>query len=268
MSNVASDTVTPSPAASRRLKPIRLRLIGSNLGLFLTPLLITAGCVWLYRYRWDLDPDNNRIQRQLEWGRRLRPQIEQHISITLWSALFVLLIAVPLGVFLTRPRYRRIGSPVLAVATSGQAIPAYGLLVFALGLLGRGAWAMIWALTLFTLLPVLRNTIVGLDQVSPSVIEAARGMGLTRLQVLRSIELPLAVPVILAGVRTALVINVGMAALGFVIGAGGLGVTINAGLDLRLDSVLLVGAVLTALIALMVDWFAAIVERTLRPAGL
>ncbi|MFV0306936.1 MAG: ABC transporter permease [Desertimonas sp.] len=255
-------------AGAERDAAVRLRLVRGNVALLVTPVVIAAGTWWLHRYRWNLDPDNNRISRQLDWERRLRPQLEQHVSVTLWSALFVLLIAVPLGIVLTRPRWRQLGAPVLTVATSGQAIPAYGLLVFSLGLLGRGTWAMIWALTLFTLLPVLRNTIVGLDQVDPAVIEAARGMGYTKSQVLRRIELPLAVPVILAGVRTALVINVGMAALGFVIGAGGFGVTINAGLDLRLDGVLIVGAVATALIALTVDWVAALAERALRPPGL
>jgi osmoprotectant transport system permease protein len=169
---------------------------------------------------------------------------------------------------LTRPRYRRFGGPVLAVATSGQAIPAFGLLVLAFAWLGRGQWTTIWALTLFTLLPVIRNTMVGLDQVDSAVIEAGRGMGLTRRQVLRQIEIPLAVPVILAGIRTALVITVGMATLAFLIGGGGLGATINAGIGLSRDLVLVTGAGLTALVALSVDWLAALIEKALRPRGL
>src|SRR5690606_37260617 len=143
--------------------------------------------------------------------------------LTLWSTILTIAIAVPLGILLTRSRYRRLAGPVLAVATSGQAVPALGLLVLAFAWLGSDAWTAIWALTFFTILPVLRNTMVGLDQVSRSVIEAGRVMGLTTGQVLRSIELPLAVPVILAGIRTALVINVGMAALAYLIGGGGLG---------------------------------------------
>jgi len=207
-------------------------------------------------------------ERALNWDRNLRPQLEQHLSITIWATLFTILIAVPLGILLTRARYRRFGGPILAVATSGQAVPAFGLLVLAFAWLGRGQWTTIWALTLFTLLPVLRNTMVGLEQVDRSVIEAGRGMGLTAGQVLRRVELPLAVPVILAGVRTALVITVGMAALAFLIGGGGLGVTINAGLGLSRDLVLITGAGLTALVALTVDWIAALVERALRPRGL
>ncbi len=248
-------------------RPPALRLIRGNLGLAVTPVvvIVTAYLLW-----WNYGRSDRIFQdeRALSWSRNLRPQLEQHLSISFWATFFTVVIALPLGVILTRPATRRLGTPILAVATSGQAIPAFGLLVLAFAWLGRGPWATIWALTLFTLLPVLRNTMVGLEQVDPSVIEAGRGMGLTRRQVLRQIELPLAVPVILAGVRTALVITVGMAALAFLIGGGGLGATIDAGLGLRRDLVLITGAGLTALVALSVDWIAAIVERTLRPRGL
>lgn len=243
---------------------MRLR---SNLALLVTPLLISLGALalWLNYQRADKIFQD---RRALDWSRNLRPQLEQHLSITFWAATFTVLIAVPLGIVLTRPRYRRFGGPVLAVATSGQAIPAFGLLVLAFAWLGRGQWTTIWALTLFTLLPVIRNTMVGLDQVDSAVIEAGRGMGLTRRHVLRQIEIPLAVPVILAGIRTALVITVGMATLAFLIGGGGLGATISAGIGLSRDLVLITGAGLTALVALSVDWLAALIEKALRPRGL
>ena len=241
--------------------------VRSHLALMITPLIITAGAaaLWINYQRADKIFQD---RRALDWGRNLRPQLEQHLSITFWATAFTVLIAVPLGIVLTRPRYRRFGSPVLAIATSGQAIPAFGLLVLAFAWLGRGQWTTVWALTLFTLLPVIRNTMVGLDQVDASVIEAGRGMGLTRRQVLRQIEIPLAVPVILAGIRTALVITVGMASLAFLIGGGGLGATINAGIGLSRDLVLVTGAGLTALVALSVDWLAALIEKALRPRGL
>lgn len=250
-----------------RPRPLALRLIKGNAGLVVAPLVIVLGAVALvvnYQRADRIFQD----ERALNWDRNLRPQLEQHLSITIWATFFTILVAVPLGILLTRARYRRFGGPILAVATSGQAVPAFGLLVLAFAWLGRGQWTTIWALTLFTLLPVLRNTMVGLEQVDRSVIEAGRGMGLTAGQVLRRVELPLAVPVILAGVRTALVITVGMAALAFLIGGGGLGVTINAGLGLSRDLVLITGAGLTALVALTVDWIAALVERALRPRGL
>lgn len=247
--------------------PPGFRLVKTNIGLFVTPLIILIGGATLYLYVQRADKIFQ-DERALDWDRNLRPQLEQHLSITMWSTLFTIVMAVPLGILLTRPRYKRAGSPILAVATSGQAIPAFGLLVLAFAWLGRGPWTTIWALSLFTLLPVLRNTMVGLEQVDRSVIEAGRGMGLTKRQTLRHIELPLAVPVILAGVRTALVITVGMAALAYLIGGGGLGATISAGLKLSRDLVLITGAVMTALVALTVDWIAALIEKTLRPSGL
>jgi osmoprotectant transport system permease protein len=262
----AAGSVEQIPPARGGLPP-GVRLIKSNAGLFVTPIIVIVGSVLLYAYNQRADKIFQ-DERALDWERNLKPQLEQHLSLTLWSTVFTILMAVPLGILLTRPRYRRAGSPILAIATSGQAIPAFGLLVLAFAWLGRGPWTTIWALSLFTLLPVLRNTMVGLEQVDQNVIEAGRGMGLTKRQALRQIELPLAIPVILAGIRTALVITVGMAALAYLIGGGGLGATISAGLKLSRDLVLITGAVMTALVALTVDWIAALIEKTLRPSGL
>lgn len=235
--------------------------------LALTPvaLLLLSGALWWFVSSADKDLQETSA---LDWDTKLYPQLGQHFSLTLWSTLWVLLIAVPLGVILTRPRFSRFSGPLLAAASSGQAIPAYGLFVIMFTWLGRGAGTAVVALVVFTVLPVLRNTMVGLEQVSESAVEAGRGMGMTRLQALRHIELPLAVPVILAGVRTALVINVGMASLAFIIGGGGLGITINSGIKLSRDLVLFTGAAVTALLALTIDWLAAVVERVLRPRGL
>ncbi len=243
-----------------------LTSLADNKGLIAAPVAIAALAYGLF-YLVDSAELSTVEERNLGWD-VVRPQILDHLYLTFWSTVFVILIAVPLGVFLTRPAYRKLSGPILAVATSGQALPAYGLVVLAFTLMGRGQWTMIWALVLFALLPVLRNTMVGLDQVNASVIEAGRGMGLTRRQVLRKIELPLAVPVILAGVRTALVINVGMATLGFLIGGGGLGIGISTGIKLSRELVIVVYTGLTAVVALSVDWVAAVIERVLRPKGL
>ena len=264
----AADPADAAPDSNRNSElPPGLRLIKSNAGLFITPIIVIGGAIALYLYNQSADKIFQ-DERALDWDRNLRPQLEQHLSLTLWSTVFTILMAVPLGILLTRPKYKRAGIPILAVATSGQAIPAFGLLVLAYAWLGSSPWTTIWALSLFTLLPVLRNTMVGLEQVDQNVIEAGRGMGLTKRQALRQIELPLAIPVILAGVRTALVITVGMASLAFLIGGGGLGTTISAGLKLSRDLVLITGAVMTALVALSVDWIAALIEKTLRPSGL
>ncbi|CAN5752200.1 ABC transporter permease [soil metagenome] len=236
-------------------------------GLVAAPFVLATLAVLLRFYVVGYDKDFIETSA-LAWDSNLLPQIRQHLALTGWSTLWVLLIAIPLGVVLTRPSFRKVSGAFLTVANSGQALPAYGLFVVLFMWQGRGTRTAILALVIFTVLPVLRNTMVGLDQVSADVIESARGMGMTRLKILQRIELPLAVPVILAGVRTALVINVGMAALATFIGGGGLGDTINSGLSNNRELVTLTGAGLTALVALTVDWLAAVAERILRPRGL
>ena len=161
--------------------PPGVRLIKTNAGLIITPIIVIVGAIALYSYVQGADKIFQ-DERALDWDANLKPQLEQHLSITLWATLFTIVMAVPLGILLTRPKYKRAGSPILAIATSGQAIPAFGLLVLAFAWLGRGPWTTIWALSLFTLLPVLRNTMVGLEQVNKNVIEAGRGMGLTKGQ--------------------------------------------------------------------------------------
>lgn len=239
----------------------------SNLGLVATPALIATLALALFVGVSSAEKDSIETE-SLDWSTQLRPQLQTHVSLTLWSTLLVLAIAIPLGIVLTRDRARFLAGPILAAANSGQAIPAYGLLVLFAAWLGTHFSTAVLALTVFAILPVLRNTMVGLQQVDKATIEAARGMGMSKELVLRKIELPLAVPVIMAGVRTALIINVGMAALAFLIGGGGLGQTINAGLKLGRDLVIFSGAGMVALLALTIDWLASVAERYLRPKGI
>jgi osmoprotectant transport system permease protein len=261
-STVARPATTVRPVGTGRLA----RAMRSDGALIVTPFVIVAGAVALYLYNQSLDLDFSAASA-LERA-KLQRQFVDHITITLWASLLVVVIAVPLGITLTRPRFRRLASPVLTVANSGQAMPAYGLVVLFAAWLGTGIRTVIIALAFFALLPVLRNTMVGLNQVDPAIIEAGRGMGMSRRMVLWRIELPLAVPVILAGIRTALVLTVGMAALAFLIGGGGLGETINSGLKLSRNEVVVTGAGIVALLALSVDWLAGMAERFLRPRGL
>lgn len=245
------------------------RARANHIGLKTAPLGIALLALLVYLYYQSLGLDDAVIQLRssLEWGTKLWPQTKQHLQIAFWSTLLVVVIAIPLGISLTRPPLRRYGPAIVGIANSGQALPAYGLLILFLSLMGQGKWTVIVALTLYALLPVLRNTMVGLDGVDRSIIEAGRGMGLTRTQVLTKIELPLAVPVILAGVRVAMILNIGMATLAFLIGGGGLGVTINSGLKLQQDSVLIIGAAIVAIVALTFDWIGALAETYLRPKG-
>ena len=241
-----------------------IRLLRGNIGLAVAPIVIAIAGAVLAVQVGNAEKDFSEASA-LQWSSKLWPQLRRHIELTLWSTFWVLIIAIPLGIILTRPRFKFLAGPVLTVANSGQAIPAYGLLVLLAAWLGTQFSTAVLAFTIFAILPVLRNTMVGLDQVDKSVIEAGRGMGMSKRRALVSIELPLAVPVILAGVRTALVINVGMAALAFLIGGGGLGETINSGLKLQRDLTTFTGAAMVALLALTVDWIAAVAERLLRP---
>jgi len=238
-----------------------------NAPLLYTPILVVVSSLLLW---WYVSSADMTFQQRsaLDWSAKLQPQIIEHVELTLWSTLIVLVIAIPLGILLTRPRFRGLAGPFLTVANIGQSVPAYGLFVLFFMWIGTGTFTAVLALAFFTILPVLRNTMVGLDQVDRAVIEAGRGMGLTKGQALRQIELPLSVPIMLAGVRTALVINVGMAALAFLIGGGGLGITINSGLSNQQDLVIITGAALTAILALTIDWLGAVAERILRPKGL
>jgi osmoprotectant transport system permease protein len=192
----------------------------------------------------------------------------EHIALTAVSTLIVLMISIPVGIMLTRPWARGITPPSIAVFNIGVAIPSIGLVtIFAL-VWDLGFWPMVAALVAYAALPVLRNTMVGLQQVDPAVIESARGMGMTKRAVLTRIEIPLAVPVMLAGIRTALVINVGTAALATFIAAGGLGGILVVGISQGRQLLVIVGAVLIAVLALLIDYLAGLAEDVLRPRGL
>jgi len=193
----------------------------------------------------------------------------QHLYLTVVATLVVLLIAIPLGIMLTRPWSKPVRPLFLGLANLGQATPSFGVLVLVAAITGNvGNGVAIFGLVVYATLPVLRNTMVGIQQVDDHVIDAARGMGLSPLQVLLRIELPLAVPVMLAGVRTTLVIVVGTAALAVFVGGGALGLYIQNGIQLASTPVLVTGAVLTAVLALAIDWLGGIAEDLLRPKGL
>ncbi|MCB2223687.1 MAG: ABC transporter permease [Actinobacteria bacterium] len=258
-------TPAAAPGLFRRVRSSMSDPEGGWIGLVITPvmaLILLGTMLWVWN-----TADIDQTTRNILEGSKLRGQFQEHLFMAAWSTVFVIGIAVPLGILLTRPRFKRFATPVLTFASSGQAIPAYGLLILFFTWIGTGPWTSIYAFTLYAILPVLRNTIVGLEQVDDAVIEAGRGMGMTKLEALRKIELPLSVPVILAGIRTALVINIGMAALAVFIGGGGLGETINSGLKLRRDVATFMGAGIVAMLALVVDWLAALAERYLRPRG-
>ena len=188
---------------------------------------------------------------------RLWVRTREHVALCAVSTVLAVAVAVPAGVAATRPRLRRLAPPLLFVANVGQSVPTIAVLALAFSVTGIGFRTAVIGLWAYSLLPVLRNTVAGLAGVDPAVTEAARGMGMSPGELLRRVELPLAWPVVAAGVRTAAVVNVGTAALATFVGAGGLGALITVGLDNQRDRILYAGAALTALLALAVDWAVA-----------
>lgn len=191
-----------------------------------------------------------------------------HLELVAVSTIIVVVLAIPLGVILTRRFARRAVPVVLAVANAGQSIPSLGLITIIVLWRGIGFWSVIIGLVAYSALPILRNTMVGLQQVDKSLIKAARGMGMSRSAVLMRIELPLAVPVMIAGIRTALILNVGTATLATFFGANGLGFIIYNGITLSRFPVLITGVVMAAGLALLISYLADCVGYLLSPKGL
>ncbi len=195
-------------------------------------------------------------------------KVGEHVRLVGISAVFVLLIGIPLGILLTRTRSRIVSGVLNGFFAAGQAAPVIGILVLLVAIFQLKSWVPYVGLVLYSVLPVMSNTVEGIRNVDPALIDAARGQGFSRWQVLRRVELPLAVPVMLAGVRTALVLLVGTATLATFVDAGGLGDVINDGIKNQRDVVMITGAVYAALLAVTIDWLAAIAERWLSPRGL
>lgn len=198
---------------------------------------------------------------QLNWPELLL-LVRQHILLVFISILVAVIIGVPTGILLTR--YRALRGPVLGIANVMQTIPSLALFGFLIPLPfigGIGSRTALVALVLYSLLPIIRNTVTGILGVEPSVREAAVAMGMTDRQVLRQVELPLAMGVIVTGIRVATVIAVGVTTIAAAVGAGGLGVYIFRGLRQYDNNLLLAGALSAAVLALAADFFLGLLER-------
>ena len=234
---------------------------------FRMPIFLGLVCLGLYLYIGSKDLDS--IEQRSLNASVITQRLIEHVQLAGISTVIVVVLAVTTGVLLTRPSLRRVTPIIVGAANIGQAVPSIGLLALFAIVWTFGFWPAVVALVAYSFLAILRNTMVGLQQVDRSTIEAARGMGMTKMATLFRIELPLAVPIILAGIRTALIINVGTATLATFIGAGTLGALINNALSLgKTDTVLIVGSVLTGVLALFIDWLASVAETVLRPKGL
>ncbi|MFQ5932191.1 MAG: glycine betaine ABC transporter substrate-binding protein, partial [Nitrospiraceae bacterium] len=202
------------------------------------------------------------------WANRaeLTGRMIEHVGLSALALALGILVAVPLGLVLERQR--SVAELVIRVIGMTQTIPSIALLAFMIPLFGVGPLPAIVALWIYSIFPILRNTYTGLRDAAPQAVEAGWALGMTGWQLLQSVRLPLAAPVIMAGVRTAGVITVGTATLAAFIGAGGLGVPIVAGLQLADTTIILSGALPAAGLALVVDGMLGLVERTVRPRGL
>lgn len=190
----------------------------------------------------------------------------EHLQLTFVSLFFAILIAIPLGIFLTR--HRKLAEPLIGVTAVAQTIPSLALLGFMIPLLGIGFIPAVVALTIYGLLPIVRNTYIGIINVDSAAIEAGTGMGMTSWQVLSMVEIPLALSVIMAGIRTATVLIIGVATLASMIGAGGLGDLIFRGIAMSSNELILAGAIPAATLALIFDYALKRLEIRATPKGL
>jgi osmoprotectant transport system permease protein len=190
----------------------------------------------------------------------------EHLQLTGIAVSLAIAIGVPSGIAITR--YKRLADPVLGIASVFQTIPSIAFFGVLIPFMGIGKKPAVVVLFLYALLPIVKNTYTGIKGVSPFMIDAGRGMGMTNMQILRMVELPQALSVIMAGVRIATVINIGTTTIAAYIGAGGLGQLIFTGIQMVRNDMIIAGAVPAALLALTADRVLGYVEYKLTPKGL
>lgn len=189
--------------------------------------------------------------------------LAQHLKLVGISLAAAVLIALPVGIMLTRPRFKRYLPKVMGVLNISQGIPSLAVVAIFLPLAGIGTFPSIMALTLYALLPIARNAIAGIHAIDASIIESARGMGMPALKVFWQIELPLALPIIISGIQTAAVVTVGTATIADLIGGGGLGRLIFTGLSFFEPELIFLGSALAAVVAIALDQLLGLVGKLL-----
>lgn len=230
--------------------------------ILLLPAAVTAGLALLYLY---ISATPARLgDDQILTRVFLEERLIQHVEVVAVSFVIATVIALPLGILLAHGG-RLFRPAVFALASLGQIIPSIAALALAFTFIGLGFRPTVIALVIYALLPILRNTVVGLQGVDAATVEAARGMGMSPLQSLIRVELPLAASPIFGGLRTALVLVIGTATLGNFIGGGGLGDVIAAGIGGGRDRIVFAGAGLVAALALLADWAFGLLEQALTP---
>ncbi|HDQ40622.1 MAG TPA: ABC transporter permease [Desulfonatronum sp.] len=194
--------------------------------------------------------------------------VRQHLHLVLISMGMAIVTGLAAGIFVSRKKFKKYAGIVMYVIGLGQTIPSLAVLAIVMSFLGIGSKPAIFALFIYSTLPIARNTLAGILSVSPAIIDAAKGIGMTPRKILFQIELPNAMNVILTGIRVALVINIGTAALGYLIGAGGLGDLIFTGINLMQTDKLLAGALPVILLALIGDYLIELIGVIIIPKGI
>ena len=200
------------------------------------------------------------------WG-KIATEAKNHIRMVAVAILIATAIGVPLGILVTRSVFRRMAPLVIGGVGVGQAVPSLAVIAIMLPLLGLGLRSAVVALVIYGLLPIVRNSYAGVNNISPAVIEAARGMGMSNMQIARKIELPLARPVVMTGIRISTIIAVGTAELAVLIGGEGLGYITFTGVFAREPLLILQGAAPTALMAIWLGFMLELLERKVTPRG-
>ncbi|MFO8192895.1 MAG: ABC transporter permease [Bacillota bacterium] len=225
------------------------------------PLLLIVVGVVIVIYTTN-NPTDSLVARSLTYSNVFKA-LREHMGLLLVSMVGAIVVGVLGGILLSRPKLYYLGRGVENVVNIGQTIPSLAVLALFFTILGLGFRVAVFALFLYSILPILRNTFAGIANVDSSIIESAKGMGMSPLRVLTRIELPISYPIIIAGIRTAVVINVGAATLATFIGGGGFGDLIVTGLSVRRDMVIFTGAGLAALTAIILDYIVGQVEEHL-----
>ena len=190
----------------------------------------------------------------------------EHIRLTAVAVGLAILVGVPLGILISY--VKSLNKPILGITNLIQAVPSMALLGFAIPLLGIGTIPAVGVVFLYSLLPIVKNTYIGISQIKPEMIEAAKGIGMTRAQILRRVQIPLTLPVLMAGVRISAVTAVGLMTIAAFIGAGGLGFLVFSGISSVNNGMIMAGAVPACILALVLDWVLAQVEALVTPVSL
>lgn len=209
---------------------------------------------------------NNFIEQLIIKKSQILSLLFEHLQLTIIAVLIAVVIGVPLGIIITRNK--RLASGVIGFANLTQAVPSLAILGFLIPIIGIGSGPAITMVVLYSMLPIIKNTYTGITNINPDMLEASKGLGMTNGQTLRLIKIPLAMPVIMAGIRMAAVTAVGLMTIAAFVGAGGLGYLVFSGIQTVDNNLILFGAIPAAILALLIDWITGKIENATMPNGI